>query len=119
MNVLVSSTFICFVQSILSNISILLDELNDANVSPVNLRIDFPKGESPPIVTVKLEDRVLGFATHALDVIIENLEEIHTAEEKRFRKTHPRKFVPIDIHLKNVQLALAVRPAKTMFTFCN
>ena len=90
----------------------IIDELNDANVSPVNLRIDFPKGESPPIVTVKIEDRVLGFATHALDIIIDNLEEIHTNEEKRFRKNHERKFIPIDIHLKNVQLALAVHRNK-------
>ncbi|UJR30291.1 hypothetical protein I4U23_017829 [Adineta vaga] len=82
------------------------DEFNDANVLPVNVRIDFPKGESPPIVTVKIEDRTFGFTTHSLDIILENLEEIHTNEEKRFRKNHSHKFIPIDVHVKNVQLVL-------------
>lgn len=76
----------------------------------MNLRIDFPKGQSgsPPIITIRVEDRTLPVAMHAVDVILQNLEEIHTTEEKSFRKGHSHKFVPIDVHLKNVQLLLKV-----------
>ncbi len=87
-----------------------LDEFNDENVSPINLRIDLPKGESNslPIVTIKIEDRTLGIAAHAIDVLLQNLEEVHTHEEKNLRKNHPHKFLPIDVHLNNVQLSLNV-----------
>jgi len=89
---------------------LFLDEFNNENVPPINLRIDFPKGESSslPIITVKIEDRTLGIATHAIDVLLQNLEEIHTREEKNLGKTHSHKFIPIDIHLNNVQLSLKV-----------
>ncbi|CAF0946667.1 unnamed protein product [Adineta steineri] len=84
------------------------DEFNNENVPPVNIRIDFPKGEtsSPPIVTIKIEDRVIGVAMHALDIILQNMEEIHTNEEKSLRKKRSNKFVPIDVYLKNIELSL-------------
>ncbi len=80
------------------------------NAAPINLRIDFPKGEShsPPIVAVQMEDRTLTIATHAIDILLQNLEEVHTLEEKKFRKTHSNIFVPIDVHLNNVQFSLDV-----------
>ncbi len=89
---------------------LFLDEFNNENVPPINLRIDFPKGESssPPIITIKIEDRTFGIATHAIDVLLENLEEIHTREEKSLGKTHAHEFIPIDVHLNNVQLSLKV-----------
>ena len=89
---------------------LFLDENNNANTPPINLRIDFPKGDSSPlpIVTIQVEDRTLSIPTHAIDVLVQNLEEIHTREEKSLRRTHTPKFVPIDVHLNNVQLSLGV-----------
>jgi hypothetical protein len=92
------------------NLFLFLDEFNDENVPPINIRIDFPKSESSslPTVTVQLEDRTLAIASHSIDVLLQNLEEIHTGEEKSIQKTHPHKFLPIDVHLNNVQLSLEV-----------
>jgi hypothetical protein len=94
----------------LQNLFQFLDEYNNENVPPINLRIDFPKGDSNPIpiVTIQLEDRTLVIASHALDVLQQNLEEVHTREEKSLRKNHPPQFMPIDVHLSNVQLTLGV-----------
>ncbi|CAF4699612.1 unnamed protein product [Rotaria sp. Silwood1] len=84
------------------------DEDNNENVSPINLRIDFPKSElsPPPIVTLHIQDRSLTIASHAIDVITQNFEEILTNEEKILRENQPLKIVPIDIHLNNVHLTL-------------
>ncbi len=48
--------------------------------------------------------------THAIDVILENLEEIFTPEEKIIRLNQPPKIAPIDLHLTNVQLTLELLP---------
>lgn len=87
-----------------------LDEHNDASVPPVLLRVDFPKGQNspPPHVTVKAQDRTVAIATHAIDIILQTLEEIHTPEEKQFRRSRSKKFVPIDADLHNIQLSLEV-----------
>ncbi|CAF4542304.1 unnamed protein product, partial [Rotaria sp. Silwood2] len=84
------------------------DEFNNENVPPINIRIDIPKGKSSPlpIVTIKLENRILAMTTHALDIILQNLEEIRTIEEKILRKNRPHKSVPINIDLNNIQLSL-------------
>ena len=92
------------------SIILLIDEYNNENVPAIDVRIDFPQGDSkpPPVVTVKAENRTIGIATHAIDVILQNLEEVHTREEKSLRKSRPHTFVPIDVHLNNVQLSLEV-----------
>jgi len=78
------------------------DELNNENVPPINIRIDFPKDESnpPAIITLQIEDRTLAITSHAIDIIQQNLEE------KSLQKTDAQKCLPIDIHLTNVQLSL-------------
>ena len=90
-----------------------LDEYNNENVPPINIRIDLPKGDPqpppPPTVTVQVQDRSLVIASHALDVLAQNLEEILTPEEKLIRQNQPLKIVPLDIILKNVQVTLEVR----------
>ena len=88
-----------------------LDELNSDKVPPINIRIDFPKGESTsslPVVALKMQDRSIKTTSHALDILVQNLEEIFTAEEKLIRKGHPPKLPPIDMHLNNVQFTLEV-----------
>lgn len=84
------------------------DKVNDENVLPIKLRLDFTKGDEhpPPILTIKLHDRSLMTTTHSIDVILQNLEEIHTDEEKSLRKSRPKKLIPIDLHLTNVQMIL-------------
>jgi hypothetical protein len=85
--------------------------LNNDNVPPINIRIDFPKGEpspSLPLITLQMQDRSLTTTSHALDILSQNLEEIFTAEEKLIRQTQPPKLPPIDIHLNNVQFMLEV-----------
>ena len=91
-------------------IDYFIDDFNDKNVPPINIRINFPKGQpdSKPTVTVQLENRTLSIATHAIDILLQNLEEIHTREEKSLRKQRPNKFTPIDIHLNNLQILLDV-----------
>ena len=95
------SHFQCFV---------LIDELNNENVPPINVRIDFPKHQlsSLPVITLCIQERSLTIASHALDIILRNLEEIFTPEEKLLRKDRPRKLAPINIHLNNVHLRLNV-----------
>lgn len=94
-----------------STIPFVLDKVNDENVLPIELRLDFPKGDEhpPPILTIKLHDRSLMTTTHSIDMILQNLEEIHTDEEKSLRKSRPKKLIPIDLHLTNVQMILEVR----------
>ncbi|CAF0787726.1 unnamed protein product [Adineta steineri] len=85
------------------------DEFNNEKVPPINIRIDFPKDKisSPtPLVCVKIQDRTLSVASHAIDVITLNLEEILTSEEKFIRQNQPLKIVPIDIYLSNTHLTL-------------
>lgn len=79
-------------------------------MSPINVRIDIPKGKSNPlpIITIKLENRTLSTSTHALDVISQNLEEIRTIEEKMIRRSRPQKTPPINIHLNNMKFSLVV-----------
>ena len=99
--------------------SVSLDEHNDASVPPVLLRVDFPKGQNspPPNVTVKAQDRTVAIATHAVDIILQTLEEIHTSEEKQFRRSRAKKFVPIDADLHNIQLSLEVTLTIQPFSF--
>ncbi len=90
-----------------------IDEFNNENVPPINVRIDFTKGEfppPPPFVTLKIQDRSLRTTSHAIDVLTQNLEEIFAAEEKLIRQNQSPKLVPIDLHLNNLQLTLEVRP---------
>ena len=61
------------------------------------------------MVTVQLENRTISIASHAIDILVQNLEEIHTSEEKSLRRNRPHKFMPLDIHLNNTQLSLNVR----------
>ena len=89
-----------------------LDPLNDANVPPIQIRIDFLKGEtsSSPTITVQMQDRSLPVSTHALELLLQNLEEIPECEEgMAIRKDQPKKLVPIDVDLRNVQFTLEVR----------
>lgn len=88
-----------------------LDEDNNVNIPPINLRLDFPKGDSTPpsMVTIRLENRTLSIASHAIDILLQNLEEIHTSQEKSLRRKRPHKFIPLDIHLNNTQLSLNVQ----------
>ncbi len=99
-----------FNQFLSKSIFYFLDEYNDENVPPINIRVDIPKDEpnAPPIITIKLEDRALVLTSHALDILQENLEEVHTSEEKSLRKKQAPQNIPIDIYLRNVQLTLAV-----------
>ncbi|CAF3619670.1 unnamed protein product [Rotaria sordida] len=82
------------------------DKLNNENAPPINMRVDFSKDKSSslPSVTIKIKNRILAIATHALDILVQNLEEVRTSEEKSLRKNRPQKSVPIDVHLNNVQL---------------
>ncbi|CAM4823866.1 unnamed protein product [Rotaria magnacalcarata] len=83
------------------------DELNNENVPPINLRLDFPKSkESPPTITIHLQDRLLVITSHAIDVLSQNLEEIFTVEERILRENLPPKLIPIEIQLNNVQITL-------------
>ncbi|CAF3503531.1 unnamed protein product [Rotaria sp. Silwood1] len=84
-----------------------LDELNNENIRPINIRIDVPKGKSNPlpIITIKIENRLFSMATHALGVLVQNLQEVRTSEEKTLRKSRSPKSIPIDIDLNNVQLS--------------
>ena len=83
------------------------DELNSDQVPPINIRVDLPKGDPAlPEVTLRIRDRSLSVHAHALEVLVQNLEEIQTAEEKLVKKDRPIQIVPIDVHLTNVQLAL-------------
>ncbi|CAF4212990.1 unnamed protein product, partial [Rotaria magnacalcarata] len=78
------------------------DEFNNENVPPINLRLDFPKSkESPPTITVHLQDRLLVMTSHAIDVLSQNLEEIFTVEERILRENLPPKLIPIEIQLNN------------------
>ncbi|CAF2516182.1 unnamed protein product [Rotaria sp. Silwood2] len=88
------------------------DEYNTENVPPINVRIDFPKSElsPPPIITLHIQDRSLKVASHAIDVISQNFEEMLTSEEKILRENQPIKTAPIDIHLNNVQFTLEPLP---------
>ncbi len=90
---------------------LLIDELNNEKVPPINIRIDFPKGESKPSlpqVTLQMQDRSLTTTSHALDILTQNLEEICPIEEKLIRQTQSPKLPPIDIHLNNIQFTLEV-----------
>ena len=90
---------------------VLLDELNNDDVPPIAIRIDFPKGQTPsppPLVTLQMQNRSLTTTSHALDVLSQNLEEILTDEEKLERQNQPLKSPPIDINLNNVQITLKV-----------
>jgi hypothetical protein len=86
-----------------------IDEFNNENVPPINIRIDLPKSEipSPPILTLQIQDRSLKTTSHAIDVISQILEEMLTPEEKIIRSQSP-KLAPIDIYLNNVQITLEV-----------
>lgn len=64
---------------------------------------------SLPTVTVQAKNRILSIASHAIDVLVQNLDEVHTREEKRLRKTHPLKFIPIDVRLNDIQVSLNVK----------
>jgi len=92
------------------------DEYNNENVPPINVRIDFTKGEfppPPPMVTVKLQDRTLITTDHTVEVLTQNLEEIFTLEQKLIRQTQPVKLPPIDVHLTNVKFTLKVQKNNT------
>ena len=85
------------------------DEWNTDQVPPINIRVDLIKGDRvPPQVTLRMADRSLNMHAHALDVLLQNLEEIQTAEEKQAKKDRPIQLVPIDIHLTNVEMTLNV-----------
>ena len=85
------------------------DEWNSDQVPPINIRVDLIKGDrAPPQVTLRIADRSLNVQAHALDVLLQNLEEIQTAEEKQAKKDRPIQLVPIDIHLTNVEMTLNV-----------
>ena len=90
----------------------MLDELNNEDVPPIAVRIDFAKGQSPsppPHVTVQMENRSLATNSHVLEVLSQNLEEIFTEEEKLARQNQPPNSPPIDVHLKNIQITLEAR----------
>lgn len=85
------------------------DEWNSDQVPPIHIRVDLIKGDRvPPQVTLRIADRSLNMYAHALDVLLRNLEEIQTAEEKHVKKDRPVRLIPIDIHLTNVQMTLNV-----------
>ncbi len=88
----------------------MIDEFNNENVPPINIRIDFPKGEIPslPILTLQIQDRSLTMTSHAIELLLQNLEQIFTPEEKLIRRNRPPKIVPLDVHLNNVQITLEV-----------
>ena len=57
-----------------------------------------------------MRDRSLAISTHALDLLLQNLEELPECDEgKIIGKDQPNKLVPIDVDLSNVQLILEVR----------
>lgn len=101
------------------NLRLFLDEDENKTAPSINLRIDFPKGDSTPPanVTIQVDNRTLSIASHAIDILLQNLEEIHTREEKSLRRARPHKFIPIDVYLNNVQLSMNVCLTITSFRF--
>lgn len=87
-----------------------IDPFNNENVSPINIRIDLPKGQGPllPTATLQIQNRSLATTTHALDILAQNLDEIFTPEQKIARRKQPPKILPLDIHLNNLQITLEV-----------
>lgn len=90
----------------------LLDELNNDDVPPIAIRVDFAKGQSPsppPHVTVQMQNRALATNSHTLEILAQNLEEIFTDEEKIARQNQTPNSPPIDININNVQITLEAR----------
>jgi hypothetical protein len=108
-------------------VSIIDHPSNDGTLYPIIVRIDFAHSEpkSSPHIILKLDHRRLEISNYAIDVLSQNLEEIHTAEEKELHQSRGHSSIPIDVLLDDFHLYLKVlrsyRPMETRspLMFCH
>jgi hypothetical protein len=103
-----------------STMFVVLDEMSTENDWPILIRVNLSRhgSRSAPVVTVKLEHRHMSIGLQAIDILLKNLEQIPTDDEKKFERARRKRYIPLVVHLNDLRLSVEVNRSRTCVT-CN